>query len=100
VIGGYTDPQGGRSGFGALLLGHYSGRKLVYAGKVGTGFNQDLLRRLGEKLAGLETPVSRSSSLKSDSPSGRRAASCDIRDSSACEMISGRKMSCVRADVR
>jgi DNA ligase D-like protein (predicted ligase) len=58
VIGGYTDPRGSRSGFGALLLGYYRGRKLVYAGKVGTGFDQDLLRRLGEKLARLETPVS------------------------------------------
>jgi DNA ligase D-like protein (predicted ligase) len=58
VIGGYTDPRGSRSGFGALLLGYYRGGKLVYAGKVGTGFNQDLLRRLGEKLARLEKPVS------------------------------------------
>jgi bifunctional non-homologous end joining protein LigD len=58
VIGGYTDPRGSRSGFGALLLGYYRGRKLVYAGKVGTGFDQDLLRRLGEKLARLEKPVS------------------------------------------
>jgi bifunctional non-homologous end joining protein LigD len=58
VIGGFTDPRGSRSGFGALLLGFYRGRKLVYAGKVGTGFNQDLLRRLGERLTRLETPVS------------------------------------------
>jgi DNA ligase D-like protein (predicted ligase) len=58
VIGGYTDPRGSRSGFGALLLGFYRGRKLVYAGKVGTGFDQDLLQRLGERLARLETPVS------------------------------------------
>jgi bifunctional non-homologous end joining protein LigD len=58
IIGGYTDARGGRSGFGALLLGYYRGGKLVYAGKVGTGFNQDLLRRLGEKLTGLETPGS------------------------------------------
>jgi bifunctional non-homologous end joining protein LigD len=58
VIGGYTDPRGSRSGFGALLLGYYRGGKLAYAGKVGTGFGQDLLRRLGEKLARLETPVS------------------------------------------
>jgi DNA ligase D-like protein (predicted ligase) len=58
VIGGYTDPRGSRSRFGALLLGYYRGGTLVYAGKVGTGFNQDLLRRLGEKLARLETPVS------------------------------------------
>jgi len=58
VIGGYTDPRGSRSGFGALLLGYYRAGKLVYAGKVGTGFSQELLRRLGEKLARLETPVS------------------------------------------
>src|SRR3984893_4225101 len=58
VIGGYTDPQGGRSGFGALLLGYYRSGKLVYAGKVGTGFDQELLRRLGERLARLETPLS------------------------------------------
>jgi DNA ligase D-like protein (predicted ligase) len=58
VIGGYTDPRGSRSGFGALLLGYYREGKLVYAGKVGTGFDHDLLRRLGEKLARLETPVS------------------------------------------
>jgi bifunctional non-homologous end joining protein LigD len=56
VIGGYTEPR--RRGFGALLLGYYRGQKLVHAGKVGTGFDQDLLRRLGEKLARLETPVS------------------------------------------
>src|SRR6267142_582864 len=35
VIGGYTDPRGSRSGFGALLLGYYRSGKLVYAGKVG-----------------------------------------------------------------
>jgi len=57
VIGGYTDPRGSRRGFGALLLGYYRGGKLVYAGKVGTGFDQDLLRRLGEKLVRLKTPV-------------------------------------------
>src|SRR4030081_237572 len=58
VIGGYTDPRGSRNGFGALLLGFYRGRKLVYAGKAGTGFDQDLLRRLGEKLARAEAPGS------------------------------------------
>src|SRR6202023_95490 len=44
VIGGFTDPRGSRTGFGALLLGYYDqDRKLVYAGKVGTGFNQRTL---------------------------------------------------------
>ena len=43
VIGGYTDPQGSRTGFGALMLGVYEGGKLRYAGKVGTGFNEKTL---------------------------------------------------------
>jgi DNA ligase D-like protein (predicted ligase) len=55
VIGGYTDPQGQRIGFGALLVGYYSGDKLIYAGKVGTGFDHDTLRCLGGRLAQLET---------------------------------------------
>ncbi len=54
VIGGYTDPEGERIGFGALLLGYYKAGKLIYAGKVGTGFNDETLHRLGQKLAGLE----------------------------------------------
>jgi len=50
VIGGYTDPHGDRSGFGALLLGYYEKDELRYAGKVGTGFDERLLRELGKKL--------------------------------------------------
>jgi len=49
VIGGYTDPRGCRTGFGALLLGFYRGRKLVYAGKVGTGFDHDLFAASGRE---------------------------------------------------
>jgi bifunctional non-homologous end joining protein LigD len=51
VIGGFTDPEGRRAGIGALLIGYYDDARLVYAGKVGTGFGQavalDLRRRLG-----------------------------------------------------
>ena len=50
VIGGYTDPQGARTGFGALLLGYYDGATLRYAGKVGTGFDDKLLRELVPQL--------------------------------------------------
>jgi bifunctional non-homologous end joining protein LigD len=53
VIAGYTDPSGTRSGFGALLLGYYEGRRLRYAGKVGTGFSHALLRSLRARLDGL-----------------------------------------------
>jgi bifunctional non-homologous end joining protein LigD len=55
VIGGFTDPQGGRVGLGALLLGYYEGHRLVYAGKVGTGFDTDLLVSLRRTLSSLES---------------------------------------------
>jgi len=54
VIGGYTDPEGQRTGFGALLVGYYEAGKLKYAGKVGTGYNNRTLQQLGKQLAGLE----------------------------------------------
>ncbi len=55
VIGGSTDPHGSRVGFGALLLGYYDpDGSLVYAGKVGTGFDTGTLRGLRDRLAGLE----------------------------------------------
>ncbi len=55
VIGGFTDPKGSRAGFGALLLGYYdSDGQLAYAGKVGTGFSQELLKSLHESMAALE----------------------------------------------
>jgi bifunctional non-homologous end joining protein LigD len=46
VIGGYTDPQGSRIAFGAVLVGYYDGNELRYAGKVGTGYNSATLREL------------------------------------------------------
>ncbi|MFW6333142.1 MAG: DNA ligase D [Thermodesulfobacteriota bacterium] len=54
VIGGFTEPSGSRIGFGALLLGYYQDGDLIYAGKVGTGFDDDTLKNLGEKLRSLE----------------------------------------------
>ena len=55
VIGGYTDPRGSRSGFGALLLGYYDPqRRLTYAGKVGTGFDDQTLHSLHDELTRLE----------------------------------------------
>jgi DNA ligase D-like protein (predicted ligase) len=54
LIGGFTDPQGSRLGLGALLLGYYVGGRLRYAGKVGTGFDTDLLLRLAKELSLLE----------------------------------------------
>jgi bifunctional non-homologous end joining protein LigD len=54
VIGGYTDPQGSRMGFGALLVGYYKGKQLKYAGTVGTGYDDKLLRDLGKRLRKIE----------------------------------------------
>ncbi len=51
VVGGWTDPSGSRYGFGALLLGYYDGSgRLVYAGKVGTGFDGTMLADLRDRL--------------------------------------------------
>jgi bifunctional non-homologous end joining protein LigD len=57
VIGGYTDPKGGRKGFGALLVGYHQDGELRYAGKVGTGFDDRLLAELSEQLKAIERPT-------------------------------------------
>jgi bifunctional non-homologous end joining protein LigD len=54
VIGGFTEPRGSRTGFGALLLGLYDGKELQYVGHVGTGFNTKLLQSLTAELKKIE----------------------------------------------
>jgi bifunctional non-homologous end joining protein LigD len=54
VIGGYTDPAGSRTDFGALLVGYYDQGALRYAGKVGTGYTAATLHDLGSRLRKLE----------------------------------------------
>jgi bifunctional non-homologous end joining protein LigD len=58
VIGGFTDPQGGRKGLGALLVGYFEndGEDFVFAGKVGTGFDTKLLLELRARLDKIEIP--------------------------------------------
>ncbi len=58
VIGGYTDPSGSRTDFGALLVGYYQDGRLSYAGKVGTGYKAATLRELGARLRKLQTSES------------------------------------------
>ncbi len=58
VVGGFTDPQGARVGLGALLVGYYQGDDLVFAGKIGTGFDTALLLDLRSRLDALEQPQS------------------------------------------
>ena len=50
VIGGFTPPQGARKHFGAVLVGYYEKKRLLFAGKVGTGFNTKLLASLHKEL--------------------------------------------------
>jgi bifunctional non-homologous end joining protein LigD len=58
VVGGFTDPQGRRVGLGALLVGYYDGDDLVFAGKLGTGFDDRLLVELRARLDALEIAAS------------------------------------------
>jgi bifunctional non-homologous end joining protein LigD len=54
VIGGYTDPEGARKHFGALLVGFYEGKGLKFARRVGTGFSEKLLSSLHSELQKLQ----------------------------------------------
>jgi bifunctional non-homologous end joining protein LigD len=56
VVGGFTDPRGARAGLGALLVGYYEAGDLVFAGKVGTGFDTTLLLDLRRRLDAIEQP--------------------------------------------
>lgn len=59
VVGGFTDPEGKRVGLGALLVGYHDrDGRLVFAGKVGTGFDDALLLSLRARLDKLERPTS------------------------------------------
>lgn len=55
VIGGWTDPQRSRVGFGAVLVGHFRDGRLRYAGKVGTGFDREALADLSARFRDLDT---------------------------------------------
>jgi ATP-dependent DNA ligase len=58
VVGGFTDPQGARVGLGALLVGYYEAADFVFAGKLGTGFDTELLLDLRKRLDAIELPAS------------------------------------------
>jgi bifunctional non-homologous end joining protein LigD len=58
VVGGFTEPERSRVGLGALLVGHYDGDELRYAGKVGTGYSHKMLVELRQMLEPLERAAS------------------------------------------
>jgi bifunctional non-homologous end joining protein LigD len=67
VIGGYTDPQRTRIGFGALMIGYYENGNLCYAGKVGTGYTSQTLRELVKRLESLKrdsSPFSKANEIR------------------------------------
>jgi bifunctional non-homologous end joining protein LigD len=70
VVGGYSEPTGSRFGFGALLIGFYNDSgDLIYAGRVGTGFNEASLRQM---MSALE-PLARDRTPFQNPPRGRDA---------------------------
>ena len=56
VVVGYTLPKNSRKYFGALSLGYYKDKRLIFAGRVGTGFNDKSLKEIFNKLKPLEIP--------------------------------------------
>jgi ATP-dependent DNA ligase len=66
VVGGFTEPQGKRVGLGALLVGYFQDPDFVFAGKVGTGLDRDMLVQLRNRLDAIEratTPFTRAVGL-------------------------------------
>jgi bifunctional non-homologous end joining protein LigD len=57
IIIGYTSPSGSRKHFGALVLAMYNNKKLIYIGNCGTGFNEQSLADLLDRLKPLETNI-------------------------------------------
>ena len=56
VIGGYTEPQGSREKFGAIIVGYYEGGRLMFASKVGSGFDRRVLESLYKQFQKLKQP--------------------------------------------
>ncbi|WP_237763932.1 non-homologous end-joining DNA ligase [Terrimicrobium sacchariphilum] len=74
VIAGYTDPQGSRSGFGAILLGYYKQGRLISAGKVGTGFSDALLDSLSARFRRMSRGTMPYADAKNLTPAELRSA--------------------------
>lgn len=66
VVAGFSRPSGARQGFGSLLLGAYDGDRLVYVGRVGSGFSARQLTDLHQQLKSLQRKTSPFSGEVSD----------------------------------
>jgi bifunctional non-homologous end joining protein LigD len=94
VIGGFTEPSGSRSGLGSLILGVYpaegegedDGRKLLYAGRVGTGFDAETLIALRRRLEAIESEESPFADPKAAATGGSRRTVHWVRPELVCEV--------------
>jgi len=80
VIGGYTPPKGTRSYFGALLVGYFEDGELLFAGKVGTGFDERLLKTLHQRFQPLIRARSPFVNLPDRLGSGRGLGRSELRE--------------------
>lgn len=79
VIGGYTEPKGGRPHFGAILVGYYERGKLLFAAKVGTGFDEKGLASLYQKSQKLIRRTCPFANLPEDSGTSRGLTASQMR---------------------
>jgi bifunctional non-homologous end joining protein LigD len=86
VIGGYTNPEGSRQHFGALLLGFYEKGNLKFCGKVGTGFNEKLLTSLNSQFQGIAQNECPFSNLP-EKRSGRFGAGVTAAEMKRCHWV-------------
>jgi bifunctional non-homologous end joining protein LigD len=82
VIGGFTFPTHAERGIGALLIGYYEDGEFIYAGRVGTGFDNETSLGLRKKLDKLLTEKSAFRSVTTD---GRRGAKW-VKPALVCEV--------------
>lgn len=73
AVVGYTNPEGGRIGVGALMLASWVNRGWVYVGRVGTGFNDELLRSLAKTLRPKEVKTPTANAAYMDAATLRKA---------------------------
>lgn len=79
VIGGYTQPKGGRACFGAILVGYYEQEKLQFVAKVGTGFDEKRLSSLYKQFQKLKRPTCPFANLPEKSATSRGLTASQMR---------------------
>ena len=77
VIGGWS-PSSKRKGFASLLLGTWEGDRLLYRGRVGTGFSQDMLAELGQALEKRQRKTSPFEAVPKDRARGSKWVTPDL----------------------